>query len=129
MAEQHSESSRLLHFECVDDIVVVTPCGDLGEFVVTQIEKESQAAMQHFQESDTCRNIVIDFCNTDYFGSSALGLFVRLWKRVRQRGGRMAMCNLSEHEQEVLKITRLNEFWDICDTLEQAKAAVSSSHN
>ena len=127
MASGKSESGSaapLLNVECSDKIAVITPQGDMGEFVVSQIQEEAETALKKFQDSNQCQHVVIDFCNTDYFGSSALGMFIRLWKRVRERGGRMALCNLSEHEKEVLKITRLNEFWSIAETLDDAKADV-----
>lgn len=122
--EGEAFSTDLMKVECREDVAVVTPTGNLGEFVISRVEEQAEAALKRFESSDTCRHIIIDFCNTDYFGSSALGFFVRLWKRVRQRGGRMALCNLSEHEIEVLKITRLNEFWTITDTLDDALTAV-----
>lgn len=115
---------EILKIDHVDDVLVITPSGDLGEYIVTAIEADARAALQSFQKTNGCRHVVIDFCNTDYFGSSALGLFVRLWKCVRERGGNMAMCNLSVHEIEVLKVTRLNEFWQICESLPRAIAAV-----
>ncbi len=117
-------TSEYLKVECVNNVIVVTPSGDLGEFVVNTIGGDAERALKKFQETHECRHVVIDFCHTDYFGSSALGLFVRLWKRARERGGRMALCNLSEHEIEVLKVVRLNELWAICDSLEDAKSVV-----
>jgi hypothetical protein len=30
--------------------------------------------------------------------ATALAFFVRIWKRVRRRKGRMAFCNVSDHE-------------------------------
>jgi len=119
-------TSEYLKVECANDVIVVTPSGDLGEFVVNSVGGEAERALKKFQEAHECRHVVIDFCNTDYFGSSALGLFVRLWKRARERGGRMALCNLSEHEIEVLKVVRLSEFWTTCDSLEDAKSVVLS---
>ncbi len=32
----------------------------------------------------------------------------------------MAFCNVSSHEQEVLRLTRLDTLWPICSTREQA---------
>lgn len=121
------ERLNIFAIDCSDDVIIVTPGGNLGEFVVSLVEQDAETTLTTFQEKHDCRHVIIDFCHTDYFGSSALGLFVRLWKRVRERGGRMALCNLSEHEIEVLKITRLNEFWPICKTLGEAKAIVQKT--
>lgn len=115
----------LLAVECRDNTTILTPAGDLGEFAVNEIDNGSNRVIRRIQENQNCQNVVIDFRNTDYFGSSALGLFLRLWKRVQERDGQMALCNLSEHEVDVLKITRLTEFWHICDSLDDAIAAVN----
>ena len=112
----------LLAIKCRDNTTILTPAGDPGEFAVNETDGGANQVIRHIQEEKNCRNVVIDFCNT----ASALGLFVRLWKRVRERGGRMALCNLSACETEVLKITRLTEFWQICDSLDDAVAAVTA---
>jgi anti-anti-sigma factor len=122
-------SSSRIRIDRVENAIVIVPNGDLGEFVVTEVAAEAEATVRRLQESTDCCHAVVDFRNTDYFGSSALGLFLRLWKRVRERGGRMAMCNLSEHENELLRVTRLDEFWIIRDSLESALAAVHDRSN
>ena len=116
-----NSSDDLLPTECRDDVLVMTPSGNLGEFVVGELESETQNVLNTFETSG-CNHLVIDFCNTDYFGSSALGMFVRIWKKVQQRKGTMALCNLTAHEVEVLKVTRLNEFWQIRESLPEALA-------
>ncbi|MEQ9407411.1 MAG: STAS domain-containing protein [Fuerstiella sp.] len=117
-------ASGLVTVECRGDVFLVTPKVDMGEFVVSQLGAETEEALQQFQQSEKARHIVIDLHHTDYVGSSALGLFLRLWKRVQERGGRMALCRLSDHEREVVKIMRLNEFWAICDSLDDALTTV-----
>jgi stage II sporulation protein AA (anti-sigma F factor antagonist) len=126
-ANPGSELLRRIQIKRDGDAVIMTPDGDLGEFVVSQIAEEAESAIRKLTEDPDWQHVVIDFCKTDYFGSSALGLFLRLWKRVREHGGRMALCNLSDHEIELLKVTRLNEFWIVEDTPEAALAAVRAA--
>ena len=61
-----------------------------------------------------------DFADTDYYGSTALGLFMKLWKRVQTANGSMVFCNTSPHEREVLELTRLNNLWPVFGTREEA---------
>jgi anti-anti-sigma factor len=75
------------------------------------------------------RNILLDFEGTDYYGSTALGLFLKLWKRVRSLDGNMAFCNVSEHEREVLRLTRLDSLWPICGTREEALETLQSGQS
>ena len=71
------------------------------------------------------RNAVLDFSGTDVFGSSALGFLVVLGRLVKGRHGQLALCNLSDHEREVLKVTRLDRSWPIYSSRQQALRAVS----
>jgi hypothetical protein len=38
---------------------------------------------------DGVKKVVLDFHKTDYYGSTALALFLKLWTRARRRNGRM----------------------------------------
>ena len=38
----------------------------------------------------------------------------------------MAFCNLSEYQQEILKITKLDKFWTICESRDEAMKVVGS---
>jgi anti-anti-sigma factor len=76
-------------------------------------------------DDPSIRNVVVDFGKTGYFGSTALGLFVQLWQRVRGRDGRIAFCNVSADEQDVLAVTRLGRVWPVYPSREEALAAVN----
>ncbi len=117
-------SSRLFSFECQGDTVIVVPVGDLGEFNFERMEAEAKEAFHHLEHSADKIHIVVDFTNTSYFGSTALGLFLKLWRRVRLRRGHMAFCGLSERESEILRLTKLDTLWSICETREEALEAV-----
>jgi len=80
------------------DCLLVIPAMDLGETVFEQ-NREQTAALVEALDEPSVRNLVMDFHKTQQFGSTALGFFVKLWKRVRNRNGRMAFCNLSPHEK------------------------------
>jgi hypothetical protein len=36
----------------------------------------------------------------------------------------MAICNVSEHEREILDVTRLSKLWPLCASREEALAVV-----
>jgi anti-anti-sigma factor len=74
----------------------------------------------------TIKNVIVDFAMTDFFGSSALGMLLSVRKEVHVRGGRMALCNLSEHEVEILGVTKLDHLWPICTSRTEALRAVHS---
>lgn len=115
--------SDIFEIERQGDTLVVTPVSDLGELVYEQIESGESRILDLLSDA-ALRNVVVDFGRTDYFGTTALGSFVRFWKRVRERGGHMAFCNTSEHEREILKFTKLEGLWSMCGSREEALRAV-----
>jgi len=112
-------------FECQRDgaTLIVIPTMDLRELNFQQIEVGAEDLLCQLREG-VVKNVVLDFHRTDYCGSTALGFFVKLWKRVTDCNGRMAFCNLSENEREVLQVTKLDGLWPICSSRDQALAAV-----
>jgi anti-anti-sigma factor len=118
-----SAQPRLLDIESRDETVIVTPTASLSEFDFQRIEAEAKAVLALFDDR-RLRNAVIDLCRTAYSGSTALGFFVRLWKKVSLKGGRMAVCNASPQEREILSVTGIDTLWPICASREEALRVV-----
>jgi len=58
-------------------------------------------------------HMVLNFANVKFMTSAMLGLLVRVNKKVRQRGGRLALCNVAPKIREVFEITQLTKVFDI----------------
>jgi anti-anti-sigma factor len=104
------------------DVLVVTPRRDLSELEFAQIQEE----LGGLADDPAVSRIVVDFCRTDSLGSTALGMLVRLAQAARRRGGRVALCHLSEHEREILLATGLARSWPTYASLPEALKAVSA---
>jgi anti-anti-sigma factor len=127
MAEARpAATDPLFAFERDGDTLVVTPAADLRELEYARLESGAREILELLDRSHA-RNVVLDFCRTDYYGSTALAFFVKLWLRVKKRGGHMAFCNVSEHEKYILRITNLDHLWPVCATQQQALATVNPS--
>ena len=111
------------HVEHDGDTLIVTPTANMGELDQEPVNNAMKRLLSDLHASKV-RNLVFDFQRTDYFGSTALGFFVRIWKTICTRDGRMVFCNVSTHEKEILKVTRLDQLWDICPTRTDALQAV-----
>ena len=108
----------------VGDTLVLVPQANLSEFEFDLIEVAGGEVLKRL-DNVQAKNVVIDFHRTDYYGSTAIGFFVKIWKRVRKAGGHMAFCNVSAHEQQILELTKLDTLWDVCGTREEALALVN----
>jgi anti-anti-sigma factor len=70
--------------------------------------------------------MVLDFSNTTFLGSRFIEIVVRAWKRLCERKGEMALCNLDPFCAEVLDRTHLNKLWRFFPSREEAVAALAS---
>jgi anti-anti-sigma factor len=113
----------LFEVEQEDSTLIVSPVADLREFDYQRIEAGA-GDLLNLLSNEKVKNVVVDFCGTDSFGSTALGFFVKVWKRIRSRGGRMVFCNLSDHEREILEVTGLGGVWPLCSSREEALQCV-----
>lgn len=72
--------------------------------------------------------MVLDLSQTQFFGSSFIEVLFRVWNRVQSRSGRFAICGLSPHCQDVLKITHLDTLWPLMPNRSEAVAAVAKNN-
>ena len=117
---------QVFETEQIGDTLILAPRRNLSELQLNHFEEET-AAVLDLVETLPARNIVLDLSGTTYYGSTALGFFVKLWTRIRKAHGQMAFCNVSENELEILHLTKLDSLWSICETREDALQAVQQS--
>jgi len=66
--------------------------------------------------------LVVDFTNVDHLSSSALGMLITLHNCVREKAGRLVLCNIQPGIYEVFAITRLNDIFTIRNSRAEALA-------
>jgi anti-sigma B factor antagonist len=65
-------------------------------------------------------NLIINFCNVKFLTSSALGLLIRVLRKMHGTGGKLKLCSIDPRIFEVFMITRLDEVFEIYDSQEEA---------
>jgi anti-anti-sigma factor len=116
-------TSNSFEVKRADETLIVAPQQNLCELDWVEIDVGLGEVLDQLGKG-TIRNVVLDFHKTDYYGSTALGYFLKLWKRVRESKGRLAFCCLSDHEREILKVAGLDRLWPVCASREEALQAV-----
>ncbi|MFM7846642.1 MAG: STAS domain-containing protein [Planctomycetota bacterium] len=111
--QQPNFTGTLFTVEIVGSTVVITPQVRLSEFDFALIEIEGKQIAEWLAQHTQAPHLIVDLQNSDYFGSSAIGTFVRWWRVVNAGQGRLAMCNLSPQAAELLRITQLDSLWHI----------------
>jgi hypothetical protein len=59
-------------------------------------------------------------------GSVMIEAMLLVWKRIRPKNGRLAVCNASDIASEILELSNLPAIWAICDSRDEAIDAVKS---
>jgi anti-anti-sigma factor len=103
--------------------LIVTPLRDPDELTFDELEGDGKEMFELLMNGEA-KHVVVDCSKIDRCCSTALGFFVKLWKRVRDIDGRMAFCNMSTHMRCIVELTHLGQLWALCDTREQALAEV-----
>jgi anti-sigma B factor antagonist len=116
-------TSRHFEMEQQGDTLVITPLHSLGSLVESEISSELSEALDMI-DGEGARNVIVDFENMSYFGSSLLESQLRLWKSVERVQGKMVLCCVSEVGREVLQISRLDRIWPTYDSRAEALAAM-----
>ncbi|RME39442.1 MAG: anti-sigma factor antagonist [Planctomycetota bacterium] len=84
---------------------------------------EIQSELDDIVEGVRGIRLLLSFKNVEHLSSAALGVLIRLNKRVAEQGGTLKLSDISPPIYEVFKITRLNKLFDIHETADEALAA------
>jgi anti-sigma B factor antagonist len=112
------------HFTCVEDAgaVIVT-------FVRQQLTDEDNIeqvgdALFALVEKDAHSRIILDLSQLDYITSSVLGKFITLHRRLHRLGGAVVLCAIQPNVRESLRASRLLDYFQTADSVEDAHAAL-----
>jgi len=87
--------SSIFETEIQETTIVVAPRGDVSTLAGEDVHAELPGLLDQLQQSQIT-HVVFDLKRATYFGSILLGAMSAMWGRIRARGGKMAVCNVSE---------------------------------
>ncbi|MCA9063176.1 MAG: STAS domain-containing protein [Planctomycetaceae bacterium] len=103
-----SAPKNLFEFERSGDILIINANGSTMEFRDQDVRNAYNDAYRLLGEP-TIRHLLVDFSRLSYFGSTFVGILVRLARKVRTDGGEAVLCNLTENMQEMMRTLMLLE--------------------
>ena len=89
-------------------LAAIDLAGDINAFAEEAINRAFAEA-----ENLNLPVIVLNFAEVEYINSTGIALIIGLLGRSRKGGIKLLICGLSEHYQEIFRITRLADFIDI----------------
>lgn len=108
----------LYHIHDVGPVTVV-------HFDYPRVADEARTQLYELVESQGKTHLVLDFTSVVVISSVALGILVTLQRKVVAAGGKLAICGLDENLCYLFQITQLDRVLTLCETREQALAAIA----
>jgi anti-anti-sigma factor len=112
-------SSSNFNVERANDVLVVVLGRHLSSFVGPDLLRERTALIEEIQKASIAA-VVVDFDNVEYFDSMLLDTLCQTWRHLRERGLKMALCNLHGVAQEILRKCRLDSLWPVYPSRQSA---------
>jgi anti-anti-sigma factor len=118
LAHQHlpelrtTNSYKYFARERAGDVLVVVLGQSLDSLCGWELLEERTALIEEVHDP-ALRAVIFDFAEVEYFDSLVLDTLCQVWNGLREREGKMALCNLSEVGDEILRISRLDSLWHL----------------
>lgn len=103
-------------------VQILRPVGSLADDLVMS---ELDQVLADLQATDS-QDVIVDFCETEYFGSSMLEALRLIWNRVHEHQGKMVLCRVSPIGREILEVARFHELWPIAHDRAAAQLLLQS---
>jgi anti-anti-sigma factor len=112
-----SSSEAPYRFENAGGCAVITFLPAMNEAPWADIEKIGTDLVGRLEPMRNPR-FMVDLTQMNHMGSAMVALIVRLWKSIKDRGGKMVVVNRNEMVFEVLRLASLHKVWTIVDSRE-----------
>lgn len=103
-----SQNRQLFEFAAAANTLLVTVNGPFMEFRDNDVRNAYNEAYRLLCQPDA-RHLLVDFSRLTYFGSTLVGILIRLARRVGQNGGQTVLCGMTDPMQEMLRALMLLE--------------------
>ena len=101
-------------------LVATVQAQQLNEELTRQLQTELAAAAENLPELP----LILDMANVEYMPSLSLGALVELQRDHKKSGRRLILTSLQTEIRSTLSVTRLDKLFEICDSVEEARAQV-----
>lgn len=98
-----------------DDIKIVHLEGKLDVNLSIEIEAEFEKMI----DAGTTK-MVLDLKKVEYLSSSGLRIFISAMRKLKERNGKLVLCNITPMVKKIFKIVELEDLFEIYETTSQA---------
>lgn len=104
----------------------------VGQFSVSRLSDDQNieqlghdlfALVEQFDK----RKVVLSMSNVEYLTSSVLGKLITMHRKMHRQQGRLVLCDLQPDVTEIMRISRLNDYFKVACSLDAALQDVQSA--
>jgi anti-anti-sigma factor len=106
---------KVFPIELHGNTLIVLPQGDAVSFRDSDVSGELSTVLEILNHLGPT-NLLMDLAGNNYFGSTIIGAMNNMGEKVREAGGRVAICDASPQMLDVLRIMKLDQLWMNFDT-------------
>lgn len=122
-APMPESGGELFGLETAHDVLVITIQTENVGFADLQLPLELNHLFQRLSRDDI-HHVLIDFSRIGFFSSSLLEILRKIWIRIKDKGGQMALCCLSPTGEDIVHLARFDTLWQIYPTRAEALAVL-----
>jgi anti-anti-sigma factor len=125
MSEKETASKAgVIQIERHGDIAIITPASEVESMSWELMPMAAEIVLAPLKK-EPASGVIMDLGRVSFFGSMFLSLLLRCHTLVKQQGGEMVVCCVSDQALELLRLTNLDTLWALYDTREEAIEALS----
>ncbi len=119
-----SSKGGVIQIKRQGDLAIIIPASEVETMEWELIEQAAEIVLMPLKREPPAA-VIVDLSQVSFFGSVFLSLLLRCHKLVKQQGGEMVLCGVSQRAKELLEVTALDTIWAIYNTREEAIQALS----
>jgi anti-sigma B factor antagonist len=104
-----------------DDRHVIALAGEVDLYTAPELKQQLLETI-----ANGAKDVVVDFTNTSFIDSTALGVLVGGVKRLRPNGGRLSIVSSDRNITKIFEITGLDRVFTIYPTRDEALEKLAS---
>jgi anti-sigma B factor antagonist len=104
------------------DLIIIKLQGEVDLYAAPELKQHVNGAIEHGKTK-----LVLDLTDATFIDSTTLGILVSGMKRLRPRGGMLAVLCPDPTMARIFDITGLNRMFSVHETLDEALAALEDA--
>lgn len=107
--------SFYIRSKVVEDVAIVYPRGHLDAHNVERFEKEILKLIENGQV-----NVIVNCKDLNYISSAGMGIIMGYLDEIREKGGDIKLCSVSERVYEIFDLVGFTEIYEFLDDEQSA---------